>query len=77
LAYENEENYTLKEALSSIKDKKELKIGIIIGPEGGITTKEVEMLEQAGAKVITLGKRILRTETVGIMITSIISYELT
>jgi len=77
LAYENEENYTLKEALSSIKDKKELKIGIIIGPEGGITTKEVEMLEQAGAKVITLGKRILRTETVGIMMTSIISYELT
>ena len=77
MAYENEENYTLKEALSSIKDKKELKIGIIIGPEGGITTKEVEMLEQSGAKVITLGKRILRTETVGIMMTSIISYELT
>lgn len=76
LAYENEQNYTLKEALKSIKNNANLKIGIIIGPEGGIDIKEVEALEKAGVKTITLGKRILRTETVGIAMTSIILYEL-
>ena len=76
LAYENEENYTLKEALNTIKEKKHLKIGIIIGPEGGIDGKEVEQLVTSGAKKITLGKRILRTETVGITMSSIIIYEL-
>jgi len=76
LAYENEEDYTLKQAINEVKDKKKQKIGIIIGPEGGIDIKEVKSLEEAGAKVITLGKRILRTETVGIAMTSILLYEL-
>ena len=76
LAYENEEQYTLKQALNNIVKKDVLKVGIIIGPEGGIDSKEVEMLEQSGAKTVTLGKRILRTETVGISMTSIILYEL-
>lgn len=39
------------------------KIAIITGPEGGFTAKEAEMLNQAGAKTISLGKRILRAET--------------
>ena len=76
LAYENEEKYTLKQALNTVKGKDNLKIGIIIGPEGGIDSKEVEMLKNAGAITVTLGKRILRTETVGIAMTSIILYEL-
>lgn len=78
LAYENEEKNTLKNELLKIKEKtnKKLNIGIIIGPEGGIDTEEVEMLQKSGAKVITLGKRILRTETVALAMTSIIMYEL-
>lgn len=76
LAYENEEECTLKQALRNIKSRDNLKIGIIIGPEGGIDEKEVEMLKQAGAKPVTLGKRILRTETVGISVSSIVLYEL-
>lgn len=76
LAYENEEEYTLKQAINEVKENKKQKIGIIIGPEGGIDVKEVEQLKEAGAKVITLGKRILRTETVGIAMTSILLYEL-
>ena len=76
LAYENEEQCTLKQALNNIAKKDGLKIGIIIGPEGGIDSKEVELLEQAGAKTVTLGKRILRTETVGISMASVILYEL-
>lgn len=39
------------------------KIAVITGPEGGFTAKEAEMLAEAGAKTISLGKRILRAET--------------
>lgn len=78
LAYENEEENTLKNELLKLKDKtnEKLKIGIIIGPEGGIDIEEVGALKDDGAKVITLGKRILRTETVAFVLTSIIMYEL-
>lgn len=75
LAYENEKNNTLKSILKKITIKDNMKIAIIIGPEGGLEPKEVEKLQDVGAKTITLGKRILRTETAGFAITSIIMYE--
>ena len=41
-------------------------VGILIGPEGGIDRKEIDwLLANAGAKTVTLGPRILRTETAG------------
>lgn len=77
LAYELEENNYIKNELLKIKNTKEnYKIAVIIGPEGGIEKEEVEVLENAGAKVISLGKRILRTETVALQVSSIIMYEL-
>lgn len=78
VAYENEKNTKLKEELKKLKnsDKKDLKIAILIGPEGGITEQEIDELQKKGAKVITLGKRILRTETVALTILSVIMYEL-
>lgn len=76
LAYENEKNTTLKQVLKQIDKKQNLKIGVIIGPEGGIAEKEVQLLQNAGAKIITLGNRILRTETVGLVMTGILMYEL-
>ena len=80
VAYENEEKNTLKEQLENIKkqnnSKSKVKIGIIIGPEGGLEEKDVETLKETGAKVITLGRRILRTETVALNVLSIIMYEL-
>lgn len=78
VAYENEKDNTLKQELQNIKKqgKEELKIGVLIGPEGGIDEKEIEILQQSGAKIITLGKRILRTETVALNVLSIIMYEL-
>lgn len=76
LAYENEKNNTLKNELTKLKGKDNLKIGLIIGTEGGIEEQEVDMLKQAGAKIITLGNRILRTETVALVVTGIIMYEL-
>ena len=75
LAYENEKQTTLKQELKKLNPLQELKIGVIIGPEGGITQKEVELLVSNGAKLITLGKRILRTETAAIMVMSNIIYE--
>lgn len=51
-------------------------IGIFIGPEGGFETAEVESAMEYGAKPITLGKRILRTETAGLTTLSILMYHL-
>ena len=76
LAYENEEENTLRNELLKLKGNKSLKIAVIIGPEGGIDKEEVDSLKENGAKVITLGKRILRTETVAFVLVSIIMYEL-
>lgn len=58
------------------KQDDDMKIAIIIGPEGGLEEKEVEKLKMFGAKSISLGKRILRTETVAIALASVIMYEL-
>ena len=51
-------------------------IAVLIGPEGGIDIKEIEKLKERGAIVVTLGSRILRTETAPIVISSNIIYEL-
>lgn len=63
--YENKEGMTAaKEALSHLKTAKS--VGIFIGPEGGFEKAEIEKTLKADAKVISLGKRILRTETAAI-----------
>lgn len=51
-------------------------VGIFIGPEGGFEKEEVIMALEAGAKEITLGKRILRTETAGLAIVSVLMFHL-
>lgn len=77
VAYENEKINTLKQELQKIKQNNaETKIAIIIGPEGGIDDKEIEHFKENKAKIITLGNRILRTETVALNMLSVIMYEL-
>lgn len=49
-------------------------IGVIIGPEGGFDAEEIAMLRSRGAHIITLGPRILRTETCALTVTSILQY---
>ncbi len=51
-------------------------IGIFIGPEGGFEVEEVEDAISMGAKSITLGKRILRTETAGLTTLSVLMFHL-
>lgn len=73
VAYENEKHTSLKDVLQNCKGVKN--IAIIIGPEGGIDTKELKLLEDNGVQVASLGKRILRTETAPIAMLSMILYE--
>ena len=64
--YENEEGMTAtKEALSKLENSKT--VGIFIGPEGGFDEKEIEKAIQCGGNSISLGSRILRTETAAVM----------
>ena len=76
VAYECEDKNSLKNELKKLNNKDRLNIAVVIGPEGGIEEQEVQTLQESGAKIVTLGKRILRTETVALAITAIINYEL-
>ena len=51
-------------------------VGVFIGPEGGFEEDEVKQAEEIGAVPVTLGKRILRTETAGLAALSILMYHL-
>ena len=73
IPYENEEKTGLKEF---IKVAKKGSVGIFIGPEGGFDSSEIEMAVKSGIIPVTLGKRILRTETAGLVTAAIILYEL-
>lgn len=76
VCYENEKENYIKNELLKLKNKENVKIAVVIGPEGGLEEKDVEYLKQNGASVVTLGNRILRTETVALNLLSIIMYEL-
>lgn len=77
LAYEKEEKLTLKKALSKLDKTKENKVAVLIGPEGGFDDIEIEQAKQnSPVNIVTLGKRILRTETAPLVISSNILYEL-
>ncbi len=63
--YENEEGMlATKKVLDDLKNCKS--VGIIIGSEGGFDDSEITLAKEMGGKVISLGKRILRTETAAI-----------
>lgn len=51
-------------------------VAVFIGPEGGFEEAEVEQAEEAGALPVSLGKRILRTETAGLAVLSVLMYHL-
>lgn len=71
LFYELEESLTLEEALRNSSSQK---FCLIIGPEGGFSKREIEEARKQGCKIVTLGKRILRTETVAPAVTAIFQY---
>lgn len=73
IAYEKEAQNRLRNILTGFKGKT---VGIFIGPEGGFEENEIDLAKQSGIIPITLGKRILRTETAGLFLVSIMMYEM-
>ena len=73
VAYESENQVSLKEALQAHKEAKT--IGVVIGPEGGLSMEEVEAAQKQGGIAVSLGRRILRTETAGLVAATAILYE--
>lgn len=71
LAYEKEEKVGIKHALMGSYRS----CGIMIGPEGGFSPKEIASLEGTGIQTVSLGNRILRTETAAVSCLSVIMYD--
>ncbi|MGE5629120.1 MAG: 16S rRNA (uracil(1498)-N(3))-methyltransferase [Solirubrobacterales bacterium] len=74
--YENEEQKGLKSVMGKIEKSSIKSVAIVIGPEGGFEEAEITALKNSKGEIITLGPRILRTETAGFVAASLIMYEL-
>lgn len=72
LLWEGEEKQGLKNVLATSSCTED--IAVIIGPEGGLTKEEADKAITAGYRSVNLGRRILRTETAGLAIVSILQY---
>lgn len=76
LPWEEEKSQGLKEILQSTQAQEAGSITLIIGPEGGLPEKELLMAKNKGAIPLSLGPRILRTETAAIATIAIVMYQL-
>ncbi|NCB30892.1 MAG: 16S rRNA (uracil(1498)-N(3))-methyltransferase [Clostridia bacterium] len=74
IADEDEQKTSLREALRMHGDAKD--IALVIGPEGGLDRGEVAALQKKGGLCVSLGPRIMRTETAGMAALSMLLYEL-
>lgn len=73
IPYELSEGFEkTREIMSSLK--KDTRLALFIGPEGGFTEEEIELAEKDGVIPVTLGKRILRTETAAMVVLSWLVY---
>ena len=73
IPYEEEREISLKRALSGKTPKT---VSVMIGPEGGFDSEEITLAKENGITSVTLGKRILRTETAPLAVCAAILYEL-
>lgn len=74
IPYEKEKLIKIKDVIS--KGSAAVSAAIFIGPEGGFEEQEINSAELCGVQKVTLGPRILRTETAGLFVVSILMYEL-
>ena len=73
--YENERGMeATREAIRAIKPGQS--VGIMIGPEGGFEDAEIALAQENGIMPISLGRRILRTETAGMTVLSVLMFQL-
>ncbi|MGN0374599.1 MAG: 16S rRNA (uracil(1498)-N(3))-methyltransferase [Butyrivibrio sp.] len=73
--------YELSEGIDSFKKvvagiKPGMKVGFFIGPEGGFDKDEIDLALSKGIQPVSLGRRILRTETAGLAVMSVLMYHL-
>ena len=73
IPYEREQETGIRQFVRNFKGES---VGVFIGPEGGFADEEIALAQENGITPITLGKRILRTETAGMTTTAILLYEL-
>lgn len=66
----------LRDALAALDLSGVARLGVVIGPEGGFGREEAEMIISCGAIPVSLGRRILRTETAGLVVAAVVMYEL-
>lgn len=76
LCHENENKKELKQVLQDDSWRSAKRVGIIVGPEGGITEQEKGEMVEAGAISVSIAKSILRAETAAIVGATILAYEL-
>ncbi|MGL4452518.1 MAG: RsmE family RNA methyltransferase [Sarcina sp.] len=73
--YENATGYGIKSMARELSNKSFTKVAVMIGPEGGFEEEEIQKLKDINAHIVTLGPRILRTETAGFTCASLLQYE--
>ncbi len=73
--WEGEQTRSMAQALAAAANAR--RVAVIIGPEGGLASAEVERVVQRGAVRVTVGPLILRTETAGVAALAMVVYELT
>jgi len=73
LAWEEEEEGSFNAVFQNLDTSR---LVVLIGPEGGLTKEEVEQAKKAGAKIVSLGRQILRSETAAIATLTLCQYEL-
>lgn len=72
LLWEDEEKTTLRECFEGVAAPES--VAVVVGPEGGLSAEEVEQAVACGFRPVTLGRRILRTETAGLAMLSILQF---
>lgn len=75
LPWEGERSQGLRSYLRSLGDRP-LAVSLFIGPEGGFAEDEVRLAREAGCVPVSLGPRILRSETAGIVVAALVMHEL-
>lgn len=73
--YENATGYGIRALKDALNNKAIKSIAVMVGPEGGFEEEEINNLKNSGAHIVTLGPRILRTETAGFTCASLLQYE--
>jgi len=76
MPWEEEKTFTLRWLLRPQGGERPFNVNLFIGPEGGFSPEEVALAQEYGIRPVSLGPRILRAETAGIVAAAVVLYEL-